>query len=405
MAKKNRLSAILFFVCGASIYLTLNSSLYRNFPSVPRRSLLVSQKPLNVSAIVQQKDTLSNSDVSNHHRTKEDKASAPCPHIIVQHEQESNITVNSYKQIFVPNAIGLKRNIEKCCNGKKLNDKRVYIRLHRGGDPAPKYDSQVFWLTEQWGSPHSRDNTEGFLDHVRESKYVWGSKIYEKEWFERSQRNKTMRMFDDVPFYLTLDWQKYNQSLQRSLPMQERTIDFFMFGLDNLRRSEIARRAKKAGLNFVNSNNDMWGDRYFEVLANVKVVVNVHYYPQAVLEVHRINPVLSLGHTIVSETSKDPALDEEYRDLVHFADYDEIVPLLVKIKESWGTAMTSKKRDQIKNPSKNLEITEKVLLNSTKSYHSSVMLYMKNPKELVLRLEKKVHKYLPRFCKIIETLE
>ena len=398
--------SVLLAVCGTStmfMYLEMmNSMLYSKSSSFPMKYAIIPRKHSKSNGTRYRMDILGNFDDDNRHLKKD--AIGRCPRIVVQNEKLSIIAVHSYKDIFVPNGIGLKRSVEKCCKGKKLSDTSVYIRLTQDGYTMGDYDAQVFWLSEQWGSPFYWDYSKGYLNHVKNSKYVWGSKLFEKEWFEMSLRKTSMRPFDYVPFFLTLDWQMYNISVHPGLTMEEKTIDFLMFGQNNTRRSVIVQKANKAGLNFVFPNGGLWGNGYFELLANVKVVVNVHFYQRAILEVHRINPLLALGHTVVSEKSRDTNLDEEYKDVVHFTDYDNIVPLLVRIKDSWEPTKSKNGQNRIKTPFKNTSITKSLIRDPYKGTLSSRPLYMKNPLEQVWKLKNKIKRHLTAFCRTLESL-
>lgn len=58
--------------------------------------------------------------------------------------------------------------------------------------------------------------------------------------------------------------------------------------------------------------NDMFGEDMIRVLKQARVVVNIHYYENALLETPRIQECLSLGLRVVSETAHD---QEDYPEL------------------------------------------------------------------------------------------
>ena len=69
---------------------------------------------------------------------------------------------------------------------------------------------------------------------------------------------------------------------------------------------------------------DLFGDAREDAVRACGVAVNAHFYPEAALETHRINYLLSRGACVLSEPSADPELDALYAGAVHFADYDDL---------------------------------------------------------------------------------
>uniref|UniRef100_A0A7S2USD8 Uncharacterized protein n=1 Tax=Fibrocapsa japonica TaxID=94617 RepID=A0A7S2USD8_9STRA len=65
---------------------------------------------------------------------------------------------------------------------------------------------------------------------------------------------------------------------------------------------------------------NLFGEERDMLIEQSKVVLNVHFYPQAALEVHRIEYLLAKGKCVVSERSSDPALDSQYEGAVLFVD-------------------------------------------------------------------------------------
>jgi hypothetical protein len=70
-----------------------------------------------------------------------------------------------------------------------------------------------------------------------------------------------------------------------------------------------------------------------------QVVYLVHYYAGAVLEVHRIDPLLALGKTVVAERSSDGALDSVYEQKAKVRFYtgeEELVQQVEAVLAKWG---------------------------------------------------------------------
>jgi len=70
--------------------------------------------------------------------------------------------------------------------------------------------------------------------------------------------------------------------------------------------------------------SEVFGDELYRILASAKIVVNIHYYPGALLETTRIWECLSLDCMIVSEQSSDMEEHEELQGVVDFVDVGDV---------------------------------------------------------------------------------
>ena len=59
-------------------------------------------------------------------------------------------------------------------------------------------------------------------------------------------------------------------------------------------------------------------DKLTNLLVNTKIVLNIPYYSDGILEIHRINKALSCGCTVVSTRGKDEYVNKLYEDYIHF---------------------------------------------------------------------------------------
>lgn len=129
--------------------------------------------------------------------------------------------------------------------------------------------------------------------------------------------------------------------------------DVLFYGAGNQRRRDLAKQFAQTDLsvNF-DFSWSLFGERRDAVVDNAAVVINCHFYPRASLETHRINYLLSRGKVVVSERSKDPALDNLYRGMVTFCAYDELLPVantLVNIirLDPWYAAERSRRSREL----------------------------------------------------------
>eukprot|EP00611_Tribonema_gayanum_P007623 TRINITY_DN1703_c0_g2_i1.p3 TRINITY_DN1703_c0_g2~~TRINITY_DN1703_c0_g2_i1.p3 ORF type:complete len:179 (-),score=65.86 TRINITY_DN1703_c0_g2_i1:409-945(-) len=87
----------------------------------------------------------------------------------------------------------------------------------------------------------------------------------------------------------------------------------------------MLRRLSAAGLRAeFHFEYALFGPERARAMARAHVVLNLHYYEDAALEVHRLAPLLAAGCCVVSEPSADQELDARFRGAVAFARYDDI---------------------------------------------------------------------------------
>lgn len=77
---------------------------------------------------------------------------------------------------------------------------------------------------------------------------------------------------------------------------------------------------------------DVFGDELYQLLRKSKIIVNIHYYENALLETTRLYECLSLNKVIVSEVGSDQKYHEELNDIIEFVQIDDISSMIEKIK-------------------------------------------------------------------------
>ena len=73
--------------------------------------------------------------------------------------------------------------------------------------------------------------------------------------------------------------------------------------------------------------NGLYGPALWAELQKAMVVVNIHYYEQALLETTRISECLSLGLRVVSEAGSDQAMHEQWSKAVTFTPIDDVAAM------------------------------------------------------------------------------
>jgi hypothetical protein len=112
---------------------------------------------------------------------------------------------------------------------------------------------------------------------------------------------------------------------------QEKIYDVLFYGDDQCaRRKELlAALSREFKIKIVNNT---FGHEMKSIIRSSKVVLNLHYYEDSLLETPRLIESLSLGTPVVSETSPDQARHPEFVSVVDFAEQRDVNGLSVAIR-------------------------------------------------------------------------
>ena len=117
------------------------------------------------------------------------------------------------------------------------------------------------------------------------------------------------------------------------VPNKNKKYDILFTGSKNETRNEIMNNLMKK----YEDKNIFYGNnisplKLSTLLIDTKVVLNIPYYPDGILEIHRIHQALSCGCIVVSSRGKDLEQNKLYEDYIYFTedfntvDYDSLVP-------------------------------------------------------------------------------
>ena len=102
-------------------------------------------------------------------------------------------------------------------------------------------------------------------------------------------------------------------------------IDVLFYGSDSRRRREMYRLLSSIPrCRLVFRYYNLFDEERENLLRRAKIVLNLHYWPDGALEVHRVEYACSRGKCVISEPSADPMLDKTYSNCVDFANYRDI---------------------------------------------------------------------------------
>jgi hypothetical protein len=110
--------------------------------------------------------------------------------------------------------------------------------------------------------------------------------------------------------------------------------DVLFFGHLNIRRQNIINDIKNKLPNKYKFHyiTNLYGDLLFEQILKSKIVINIHFYENAILETCRINEVLSCNKLVISEYPDNSDKDnKEYYDnlIIYYSNMDDLINKII----------------------------------------------------------------------------
>lgn len=116
---------------------------------------------------------------------------------------------------------------------------------------------------------------------------------------------------------------------------EEKTHDILFYGdASNARRKRFLDAIKQH--HHVTVVHGLYGDAVHREIKRAKIVINIHYYDDALLETTRIYESLSLGAMVISEEGIDQNEHSELSELVDFVAIDDTASMIDRINH-WLT--------------------------------------------------------------------
>lgn len=129
-------------------------------------------------------------------------------------------------------------------------------------------------------------------------------------------------------FYMPIDF--CGRLAEMHAGSTEKEYDVLFYGAVNDRRKRyLDRIGESCRLKII---TDKFGDELYAEMKKAKLIVNIHFYENALLETTRLYEILSVCDSlIISECSTDPLEDERLEGLVDFVDVDDVDGMLKRI--------------------------------------------------------------------------
>ena len=153
---------------------------------------------------------------------------------------------------------------------------------------------------EQIDSPHMKN--ESYLKILKYAKKVYDFSHIGTKYLQDINVNINVEQKDYV--------YRFNHKNNNHNISKKYGVSFI--GSLNDRRNKIMETMS------IHKHNDLSKKEFDNVVNQSIILINLHYYPNAALEVARIEELLSLNAFIISERSADPILDSKYEELIIF---------------------------------------------------------------------------------------
>jgi hypothetical protein len=210
--------------------------------------------------------------------------------------------------IMIKKTLNLKSSIITKITEDRPEDVYIMIGIHSYNGIMPT--NYIVYQFEQLDSSVRNWFTEEYVDKLRKAQLV----------LDYSQYNcqKLKETYDINAIYCPLG-SYTGQSFKKPCAATKFLHRVSFMGSENKRRTEYF---KDLDLD-IDKFSKIWGSERDKVVNRSLVSLNVHYYPEATLETTRIIYLISQGTLVVSEYSRDDVLDEEFKNMIIFADNPE----------------------------------------------------------------------------------
>ena len=158
----------------------------------------------------------------------------------------------------------------------------------------------------------SRWLNEKYIKRLENSFAVFDYSLMNIEYFQKT--TDFSRMF----YYLPVD---YLPGIRREIDNYEYDVVFYGDPNNDRRHAALEKLSQQFKVKILSK---VFGEELYSELCRAKIVVNIHYYENAMLETTRLYETLSLGRSIiVSERSVDSREDERLEGIVDFVPVNE----------------------------------------------------------------------------------
>lgn len=189
-----------------------------------------------------------------------------------------------------------------------------------------KHFPKLYMAFQMEQTVNSRWLTREYIDILHNAYAVFDYSMVNIEYFSSDTRLKNKL------YYLPIDLSR--EYLSQNTVSENKEYDVVFYGDPNIKRRQefLYKIGERFNLKVISNS---FGEALYEELSKAKIVVNVHYYENALLETTRLYEALSRSDClIVSERSCDTGADKELENIVDFTPIGDIDAMISRI-EYW----------------------------------------------------------------------
>ena len=157
--------------------------------------------------------------------------------------------------------------------------------------------------------------TEKYIDLLQSAQYIWD---YSKSNIE--YLNQNFNISKNKLIYVPL---RYSTILDQ-FPKKKKDIDILFLGSNNKRRDDLLDILKDK-YNLHIANNNLWDQERDILVSRSKIIVNIQFYDNGLLELPRLSYLLSGDSFIVSEWGREISLRKEMSNYIILCPYNKII--------------------------------------------------------------------------------
>ena len=202
-------------------------------------------------------------------------------------------------------------------SGEIIDDDNIYIIV--GVHLYTKFPLNYIVLQcEQPGSHWMYDKT--LYEKFENSMGLWEISPKLNNIWRTTTSYKSCHVPTRIPIDIFLD------NGEEEVPPVRQDIDVLFYGGKNPKRVEMERKLRKKfpKKKIIFRYFNLFDEEREQMIKRAKLVLNIHFWPEASLETHRIEYLMARSKCVVTERSMDPELDSEYENTVVFTKYEKI---------------------------------------------------------------------------------
>jgi len=225
--------------------------------------------------------------------------------------------------------------------------------------------------------------TKKYIELLNNAIYIWD---YSNDNIKYLIKNLNIGKPETI-FYIPLKYSNCLDNLKK-ITENKKDIDILFMGSINERRKKILDRLEKKYITHTAPNN-LWNEERDNLVSRSKIILNIQFYDNGLLEMVRLSYLLSGGAFIISEIGREEDIAEEMKHFLILGKYSSLELLINKYLEN-SEERIKKKKQLIENWKK------------TNMDNSIPLKCLENEETGIIKNKGKIDYYIPKNIESIE---